>query len=132
MCPHWKSLAISRDLVLLSECILPEDGTCCSKHGSKEKLILRWTGNLGSSLWREQIIPNFLLLIPSWIYLDSLDCKLQVKNRKTALTLFASVFSFISCCGFLLFPLSIAKFLYDSGQWGGTEFLKTVDGWRTP
>lgn len=111
---------------------IPEDGTCYSKHGSKEKLSLRWTGNLGSSLWKEQPISNFLLWIPTWIYLDSLDCKLQVKNRKIALTLFASVFPFISSFFFLLLfslvsPLCSKVYLWLRSVWGEkTNFRKLL------
>lgn len=102
---------------------IPEDGTCCSKHGSKEKLSLRWTGNPGSSLWKEQIIQNFLLWIPSWIYLDSLDCKLQVKNKQKLHLLYLLLFFFLYFFFLFLvvvfsFPLSVAKFLYDLGHCG--------------
>lgn len=117
---------------------IPEDGTCCSKHGSKEKLSLRWTGNPGSSLWKEQIIQNFLLWIPSWIYLDSLDCKLQVKNKQKLhllyLLLFFSCISSFSCCCLLVSPLCSEVSLWLRSLWVGKkmEFLKTVDDRRTP
>lgn len=98
ICPHWESLAFSRDASL------PGNGTYCSKCWSKEKLGLKQMGNLDCPLGKGQFIQNLLLWIPTWIYLDTLVSKTQAKSRKISLVLSVSVFSFPSFSS--VFPFS--------------------------